>query len=95
MQVIFCRMAPLQHLLYKGFLASEPVAAALVGRGGGEYVDGLQNSTLYRMTRVRLSMAVNAAPALLLSAGGAQAGQGQGAGHAACHHRAQEALLPP
>ena len=37
LQVIFCRMSPLQHSLYKGFLASEPVAAALVrGQGRGE-----------------------------------------------------------
>lgn len=31
-QVIFCRMSPLQYELYKGFLGSEPVSAALAGR---------------------------------------------------------------
>ena len=31
-QVIFCKMAPLQLALYNGFLRSEPVSAALEGR---------------------------------------------------------------
>ncbi len=32
LQVIFCKMSPLQHALYNGFLGSEPVVAALGGR---------------------------------------------------------------
>ena len=34
LQVIFCKMSSLQHSLYKGFLASEPVAGGWGGLGG-------------------------------------------------------------